>query len=231
MSPLRLDQWLPMYREICAEFGYDPGADTASAQLLWSLLSRRPVPSTEELRARCPRSVTLFGDGPSLAGDLEEGPFEGYIVAADGATTTLLSAGIVPDAVVTDLDGAIGDLLRASAEGAIMFVHAHGDNTGAVRSAAPRFEGTVVGTCQCPPVGRLLNMGGFTDGDRAACIFSGLGAAKVVLKGFDLTTPSEKAGRDPAVKMRKLAWARRILGHLSSEGVEIEGLDDPRVTP
>lgn len=213
-----------MYREICAEFGYDEGADRLSAEALWSLISSRELPSVEGLVHACPRSLTLCGDGPSLAREVSDSRPEGFVVAADGATSTLIAAGIMPDAVVTDLDGDMEDLLMAAAAGARMFVHAHGDNICTVRSAIPRFVGEVIGTCQCAPVGGLLNFGGFTDGDRAACIFSGLGAERIVLRGFDLGTPSAKAGRDPETKRRKLDWARRILCILSSQGVEIEGL-------
>jgi len=67
-------------------------------------------------------------------------------------------------------------------------------------------------------------MGGFTDGDRAACIFSGLGARKITLVGFDFERPSLKASRPSDVKRRKLAWAKRILESLVEQGVRVDGL-------
>jgi uncharacterized Rossmann fold enzyme len=70
-------------------------------------------------------------------------------------------------------------------------------------------------------VGDLLNFGGFTDGDRAACIFAGLGANELDLLGFDMANPSEKEGRDPETKRRKLVWADRILQELRREGCNI----------
>ncbi|MGD9963040.1 MAG: 6-hydroxymethylpterin diphosphokinase MptE-like protein [Thermoplasmata archaeon] len=213
-----------MYREICREFGYDEEADAKSADLLASILSHRAVPTVQDLMSSCPESVTICGDGPSLRGALSRQPPEGYVVAADGATTALLEVGLMPDAIVTDMDGAVEDQLRASAEGSLVFAHAHGDNEPAVRTVVPRFEGPVVGTCQGPPSGGLMNLGGFTDGDRAACIFSGLGAERVVLVGFDFDRPSPKASRSPDVKARKLKWAKRILACLAEQGVTVDGL-------
>lgn len=221
---MRLEAWLPMYREICREFGYDEDEDARSADALAALLSSRPVPTLKELAAACPATVTVCGDGPLLEEEISAAPPSGYVVAADGATEALMDAGILPDAIVTDLDGDVQVQTRASAKGALMFVHAHGDNQDVVGAVVPRLKGPVVGTCQGPPSGGLLNLGGFTDGDRAACIFSGLGAGTVVLVGFDFERPSEKASRPPEVKRRKLAWARRILASLEADGVRIEGL-------
>ena len=39
------------------------------------------------------------------------------IIAADGATTRLLSAGVLPSVIVTDLDGILSDILAANERG------------------------------------------------------------------------------------------------------------------
>ena len=64
------------------------------------------------------------------------------------------------------------------------------------------------------PENTVFDFGGFTDGDRAVCIAQSFGVGKVVLEGFDFDNPSPKAGSDPAVKLRKLSWARRIIDSL-----------------
>jgi uncharacterized Rossmann fold enzyme len=179
------------------------------------------TPSLRDLEAACPERVVVCGDSPSLASDISGIGDEEYIVAADGATTSLLRAGRVPDAIVTDLDGDVDDQLLANSQGTLVFVHAHGDNMNAVRDWVPRFKGTIVGTCQCTPIGGLMNLGGFTDGDRAACIFAALGARRLTLIGFDFANPSKKPGKDPDVKRRKLVWAEGILRELEREGCEI----------
>ena len=78
----------------------------------------------------------------------------------------------------------------------------------------------VPGRCQGIPIDGVFNFGGFTDGDRAACILSEMGVLRIRLAGFDLERPSGKPGRSLEVKGRKLAWARRILGILADDGVE-----------
>ena len=77
------------------------------------------------------------------------------------------------------------------------------------------FKGPVVLTTQSVPENTVLNFGGFTDGDRAVCIAQELGARRVLLEGFDFEHPNPKPGSDPAVKLRKLAWAERIIHGLS----------------
>lgn len=144
------------------------------------------------------------------------------IIAADGATSTLVAVGIRPDIIVTDLDGAVEDQTRVNAEGGVAFVHAHGDNKEAIRLYAPQFTGMVVCTCQCPPVEGVFNFGGFTDGDRAACIAAAIGVRTIRLAGFDFENPSTKAGKSSETKARKLVWAKRILSMLADEGVDIE---------
>jgi uncharacterized Rossmann fold enzyme len=219
-----METWLPLYREICGEFGYDEAQDAMSADLMSSLLSSRKVPTLGELMSSCPSTVTICGDGPSLRDEVSQRPPRGYVVAADGATTTLMDAGLMPDAIVTDMDGEMEHQLRASAHGSVVFAHAHGDNMRAVKGFVPRFEGQVVGTCQGPPSGRLVNLGGFTDGDRAACIFSGLGAERIALMGFDFDRPTPKPSRSSEVKAHKLRWAKRIIDTLAEQGVVIDVL-------
>ena len=138
------------------------------------------------------------------------------IVAADGASTRLMEIGVLPDIVVTDLDGAPEGLAWAASGGAVLLVHAHGDNAdrlGAVPGLARR--GPVAGTCQGDPndLAPLRNLGGFTDGDRAVLLCEALGSTGARLAAFDLdAAPSRYSHRfDPARKPRKLAWAARIL--------------------
>ncbi len=214
--------WLRFYDEICEEFGYDKRKDLESARLLAGLVAGRSKQALAEVSRGFPESVQICGGGPNLVEEVSSTKMEGYIVAADSATSTLLELDVVPDMIVSDLDGIVEDQIELNASGSVVFVHAHGDNRPAIRRHVPLFSGRLVGTCQCPPPPSLFNFGGFTDGDRAACICAALGASTIVLKGFDFDTPSEKAGARRDIKMRKLGWARKILDHLASEGVVIE---------
>jgi len=220
---MRLDVWLQIYRSICEEFGYDEELDRESAFLLSGLLKGRPSTDAVLRGIEVPAKVLVCGDSESLSDELEVIEQHDFVAAADRAASVLAERGMVPDMIVTDLDGAIEDQVAANDAGSVVFVHAHGDNMPALREFVPEFRGPVVGTCQCAPVGGLHNAGGFTDGDRAVCICHELGARTVTLAGFDFEAPRPKAGRDPTMKKNKLAWARKILTQLEESGLVLEG--------
>ena len=92
-----------------------------------------------------------------------------------------------------------------------------------MREWAGRFSGPVVLTTQSRPESTVFDFGGFTDGDRAVCISQEMGASSIRLIGFDLDHPRPKDGRDPAVKLRKLAWARRIISSLDIDVLNADG--------
>lgn len=174
-----------------------------------------------QLRNRFPRAVTICGGSDSLGNEISLLEPGGFIVAADSAATVLADAGFGPDIIVTDLDGRVEDQLECSRRGSFVFVHAHGDNMPALERYAGRFLGPVVGTCQCEPVPGVVNFGGFTDGDRAACICAQLGATKILLCGFDFEKPGTKSGKQSGIKLRKLRWARHILQILQDGGIDV----------
>jgi len=224
---LRLEAWLPMYDSICKEFGFNQSRDLESAHYLAGLMPPTSVESLRKIREDFPRSVTICGGGERLAEEISSSQLEGCVIAADGATTGLMDAEILPDIIVTDLDGIVEDQVEANKEGATVFVHAHGDNIPALKRYVHDFSTPLLGTCQCPPVPGLLNFGGFTDGDRAACICAEFGTRSIDLLGFDFANPSSKVGKDRQVKLKKLAWARRIISTLEKEGVRITSNGQP----
>jgi hypothetical protein len=141
-------------------------------------------------------------------------------VVADGAVEALITNNIKPDIVVTDLDGNPAFLKKAEKLGAIMVVHAHGDNENAIENLVPKFK-NVVGSTQVMPVDNVYNFGGFTDGDRSAFMADEMGARTIVLVGMDLTEPITKysAGEtvDEDLKGKKLKKAKQLLEMLSKK--------------
>ncbi|HEV8049055.1 MAG TPA: 6-hydroxymethylpterin diphosphokinase MptE-like protein [Thermoplasmata archaeon] len=127
------------------------------------------------------------------------------VLAADGATERCLSAGVVPELVVTDLDGPVASEVTANARGALVVIHAHGDNTAALLQWVPEFTGELAGSWAGPPDDSLLDVGGFTDGERAAFLADHCGATEVLLWGFDFAKVVET---DPEARERKLAKLR-----------------------
>jgi uncharacterized Rossmann fold enzyme len=216
-----METWLPFYERICIDFGFDPSRDLQCAQALANILGERSDASLERVKDRLSPIVLVCGGSGSLADELSSTDVRWPVVAADSATTVLLEADITPDIIVTDLDGVVEDQLDCNSRGVPVMVHAHGDNRRMVERYARKFRGAVTGTCQCPPPAHMFNFGGFTDGDRAACICSGLGARTILLAGFDFENPSRKPGKSRDVKKRKLSWARRILDELVAEGINV----------
>ncbi len=125
---MRWEDWKPFYTRIVREMGYSVEEDRKAAELLRALLLEGDeYILRDELAAVVGRKVYVFGAGPSLENALREGDFsDGTLIAADGATSALLAAGLVPDIIVTDLDGRISDIKLANDRGAFLAVHAHG---------------------------------------------------------------------------------------------------------
>lgn len=213
-------EWEPHYLRIVREFGFSIEEDERAARRLHVLAVRKIQCRTPCLARRIGREVTVVGNGPGLERELMTQSLRGTVIAADGATSTLLhSAGKVPDIIVTDLDGDVADQLSANAQGAVAVVLAHGDNIGALERYVPWFTGPVTMTTQARPFDDVYNFGGFTDGDRAVMLARHFGAKEIYLSGFDLEDPRPKAGRDLGVKRRKLAEAGKLIWGLNPPDV------------
>lgn len=207
--------WEPLYEQVLADFGFSRKADREAARVLDELLSGKRLAKDRELRRLFEDRQAIIA-GPAMAKAL---PTEGALVACDAAVPLVAAHGRHPEAIVTDLDGAVEAQVKANACCSLAVIHAHGDNVAALRAWVPQFQGALLGTCQGEPLGALRNYGGFTDGDRACALAAHYGATKLVLVGWDFDHPVAKPGKDPAVKARKLAWARRLIDGL---GVPVE---------
>ncbi|EQD44563.1 protein containing DUF115, partial [mine drainage metagenome] len=151
---------------------------------------------------------------------------------ADGAAEVCLRAGIVPDLLVTDLDGPVPTEVAANARGTLVVVHAHGDNEPALEEWVPQFPGELAGSWAGPPADDLLDVGGFTDGDRGAYLAAAAGARRVLLWGFDFDRVDDPDGPGAARKRRKLRWARVALEALAADGAPVATWErDGSVTP
>ena len=149
------------------------------------------------------------------------------LIAADGAAGVF---SLLPDTsaerawsrllfMVSDADGGDGTI-QAARRGKTIFLHAHGDNREdwkklldiSMEASSPP---PLVLTHQTPEeIPGMHNPGGFTDGDRAACIALSLGMPidRITLLG----TNTEEVGRWSgttvrSAKLEKLKWMGRIL--------------------
>lgn len=200
---MRFEDWEPYYTEILDYFGFDRAVDEDARAVLAELLPRDDIDTLQTLISG--KTTTICGNAPCLASELDR--IEGVVIAADAAALVLHNAGILPDAIFTDLDGADDPFITMNERGTLIAIHAHGDNMPLLRRWVPRFPGHLIGTTQAAPLPHIHNFGGFTDGDRAAFAADALGAARLIFIGFDLSDTSV----DP-MKKGKLFWARRLLG-------------------
>jgi len=231
--------WWEWYGEISRAMGYSVERDREAAMLLGGLFEGRPC-ILDSLRERVKNIGVAVIAG--AANELERDAYAlsrlgtrgGYILfAADGAAGGLMEHGLSPDIISTDLDGGISLLRQAWSRGATLFIHAHGDNLGELREAALLFPERAEATCQCEPRGHIHNLGGFTDGDRAAYIAAALGARRIVTIGMCLdcevgaySKPGHRTqGEWLASKRKKMEYARRLLTWLSGIRRDIEFID------
>ncbi|GFO96413.1 hypothetical protein ig2599ANME_0602 [groundwater metagenome] len=203
---MEFKDWEPIYEEILRDFGWSREKDEEAAKLLSSLLAGKTSIVSILKKKLEGKDVLVCGNALTLSNDLGKITADKYLViAADGATSTLLEKGIVPDIIVTDLDGYIPDEIKANRKGALMVVHAHGDNMS--RLDTVRNMGDVIGTTQAAPLENIHNFGGLSDGDRCVFLAHEFSAGSITLAGFDFR--DEKV---TDIKKKKLKWARRLIG-------------------
>jgi uncharacterized Rossmann fold enzyme len=213
---MQFDRWQPVYRTIRDDFGFDQAADEAARDLLASLLADDPTADLEAW-SLAGETVGIAGAGPSLGTELDVLARADRVIAASDAGAVCRDHGVDVDCLVTDLDGDPGLAAELTAAGTPVCVHAHGDNRGALREWVPQLApAAVIPTTQVAPIDRVHNVGGFTDGDRAAFLADHAGADRLVFAGWDFDDTDVDA-----MKRRKLRWAERLLAWL-------EGLRDER---
>jgi len=217
---MKIRGWEKKYVKILKEFNFSREEDEESARVLNSILKRRAPLEKLEKKIRN-QTVFVVGAGSSLLSSVPILKKYKNItkIVADGATRALIENKIIPDVVVTDLDGDPEFLKKASKSGAIMVVHSHGDNIEKLHLAS-EFR-TCVGTTEGRPFGNIHNFGGFTDGDRCVFLARYFKAEKIILFGMDF---GSKIGRyskirvyDRRTKLRKLQHGKKLLEWLASK--------------
>ena len=231
---LTYSDWMKWYNWITTLLGIDPSGDELATTILSDIVGEYYVKPSELRDLISDRVLVVFGAGPSLKDHVKLVKKHLYtrssdrvvLVSADGATRALLEEGLVPDIVVTDLDGGYDVLYEAGSRGSILVVHGHGDNIDKIREYVPVFLNNgfkIHATTQVKPLWNVFNYGGFTDGDRAVYLALNYNPQRIVLAGMDLgyrigvysgknfnTKPSRLAS-----KLLKLHIATRLLEEAS----------------
>jgi uncharacterized Rossmann fold enzyme len=201
----------PAYEAILADFGFDRAADEHARDVLRGFEPRGTLAAFADVLAG--RAVAVVAPGPPLERELAAVRDAERVLAVSSAAGVLREHDVAVDAYVTDLDADPELAPPLTHAGVPTAVHAHGDNVPAVREFLPECDREyVLGTTQATPRDPVVNVGGFTDGDRAAFLADHVGARSLSFPGWDL----DASDVDPT-KARKLAWARRLLAWLERD--------------
>ncbi|MDI6729936.1 MAG: DUF115 domain-containing protein [Candidatus Altarchaeum sp.] len=173
------------------------------------------------------KNIMIFGAGPSLIPDLEQlmklKNFDLFIkICADGATKALIEQKIIPDFVVSDLDGDTGAIKKANEKETILLIHAHGNNIEAIKKYVPKFKNLILTTQTNLKLKNLHNFGGFTDGDRSVFFALKFKPKVVILVGMDFGNKigeySKKiSGEKAKFKLKKLKIGKKLIEEKCSQ--------------
>ena len=131
------------------------------------------------------------------------------LIVADGPLRACLQRNIIPELIISDLDGYIPDIIWATQNGSKIIIHAHGDNISRVHQYSAKLNPICMTSTY--PSDSTFCWGGFTDGDRATMMSLSLGCASIKLLGFDFNKVGSFSGEYSPRKMEKLVWAQRII--------------------
>jgi len=226
--------WEPIYKKIAEDLNFQIKNDIRSADVLNTLLQKKKLFSIKKLEELITgKEVIIFGAGSSLESSLitYKREFASKLkIAANGATSALLKNNILPEIIVTDLDGKVSDQLVANSKGSIVIIHAHGDNMDNVKKFVLKFKRDIIGTTQTDPkpYKNIHNFGGFTDGDRAVFLAEYFYAKKIYLIGFDFDDKIGKysfsENKDKNLKLKKLKWCKYLIDLLKKDKENIQEL-------
>ena len=228
--------------EFRTHFGWELDHDQLSAKELISIVEDSGIdlwsrPNRAATVANIQRRAVLREQNVAILGaaiDMEELvqvlETPTLLIAADGAAGVF---SLLPDTsaerawsrmlfMVSDADGGDGTI-QAARRGKTIFLHAHGDNREDLKKIlqisieAPSPPPLIL-THQTPEeIPGMHNPGGFTDGDRAACIALSLGIPieRITLLGTNTQEVGRWSGSSvKSTKLEKLQWMGRILRSL-----------------
>jgi 2-amino-4-hydroxy-6-hydroxymethyldihydropteridine diphosphokinase len=219
--PLGINWYDKFYTSISSSLGYSKESDERSRDELSLLIEQKNLSSFDEAFTKLisrfkKRNCLVFGAGPSLENDIMTlypiaRKAKNLVIAADGATDTLLEAMIVPQITVSDLDSSSERVLISQSEDRTIFVHAHGDNADLIRKLVPEMGRNIFGTTQVPSVDNVRNLGGLMDGDRACYLASLFEPHILVIAGMDF---AGREGDTPEKRALKLQFGKQSLEFL-----------------
>ena len=196
-----IDWWWKFQDEINSQFQFSKVREELAAKLV----SRLTFTKSSIKSSFVGRDFVVVGAGLSESSEL---PNENLIVA-DGALRASLERDIIPEWIISDLDGYIPDIVWASQNGSNVIIHAHGDNLSRVSLYSNQIKPKCITTTYPSP--HTFSWGGFTDGDRSLMMCLSLECNSVRLVGFNFEKIGEFTGEYSPRKLEKLQWAKKII--------------------
>ncbi|MDA8720699.1 DUF115 domain-containing protein [Nitrosopumilus sp.] len=216
---MMISGWGKRYLSILKELNYSEKKDKESAVILDSILKK--TDTIEKVREIIQgKTVFVIGSGPSLSIAIPKLKKlkKSIKIAADSSLKPLIDNGIIPDIIVTDLDGNEDTIKKISKTKSIFVIHAHGDNIEKLQMVKKMKN--CIGTTQTNPFNKIQNFGGFTDGDRGVFLASHFDAKKIILFGMDFGNQIGKFSNtkrsDREIKLKKLEIGKDLLIWLST---------------
>ena len=219
LSDMMISGWKKRYLLILKELGYSQKKDSESAIILDSILKKTNT-TGKILKLIEGKTVFVIGSGPSLSNAIPKLKKlkKSIKIAADSSLKPLVDNGIIPDIVVTDLDGDENTIKKIAKTKSIFIIHAHGDNIEKLELV--KKIRNCIGTTQSNPFNKIQNFGGFTDGDRGVFLANYFGAKKIILFGMDFGNRigkfSNTKNSDRKMKLKKLEIGENLLIWLST---------------
>ena len=219
LSDMMISGWKKRYLLILKELNYSQKKDKQSAIILDSILKKTNT-ADKILKLIEGKTVFVIGSGPSLSNAIPKLKKlkKSIKIAADSSLKPLVDNGIIPDIVVTDLDGDENTIKKIAKTKSIFVIHAHGDNIEKLELV--KKIKNCIGTTQSNPFNKIQNFGGFTDGDRGVFLANYFGAKKIILFGMDFGNKIGKFSNtkkaDRKIKLKKLEIGENLLIWLST---------------
>ena len=207
-----IDWRRPFQKEINSQFGFSKSREEVSSRLI----SRLYQPKGNLAKILLNNTVTIVGAGITENDQIPEGT----LIAADGAVSACLKRNLIPEIVVTDLDGHLPDMVMANKKGSEIVIHGHGDNLSRLFEFSTKINPISLTTTY--PSSNTNCWGGFTDGDRSLMMSLGLGAELVNLVGFNFEEIGEYTGKFSFKNLQKLSWARKIVNKCKEETGKVQ---------
>ena len=216
---MMISGWEKRYFSILKQLNYSEKKDNESAIILDSILKKNN--NTKKIKKLIQgKTVFVIGSGPSLSIAIPKLKKlkKSIKIAADSSLKPLIDNGIIPEIIVTDLDGNEDAIKKMSKTKSIFVIHAHGDNIEKLEMVK-KIKNSI-GTTQTNPFNKIQNFGGFTDGDRGVFLANHFNAKKIILFGMDFGNQIGKFSNtnrsDREMKLKKLKIGKDLLIWLST---------------